>query len=67
MCLGERKIPNPKIQIPKQFQTSSSEGGASLQTIPGSHRFGVWNLKFLWSLEFGIWSLLRHLRLRAGP
>src|SRR5947209_16741902 len=45
------KTPNIKLQAPEKLQTSKSK---SLRC----RLFGAWDLVFLWSLEFGAWSLV---------
>ena len=46
----KKKIQNPKLQIPKKFQAPNPN-------YFSGRLFGVWDLGFLWSLGFGIWSL----------
>jgi hypothetical protein len=51
-ALREQKAPNPKLQPPEKFQTSSSKRKRRLAVW----RLGAWCLVLLWSLELGIWS-----------
>src|SRR5262245_39137131 len=51
-CGAERmKAPNPKLQIPKKLQVSSSNTARSAPLV------GIWCLGFLWGLGFGFWNL----------
>ncbi len=47
---------NPKFQIPNPKKIPNTK----LQNqIPALARFGIWNLGFVWDLEFGIWDFFR--------
>jgi len=59
-----------KFQVPNRFSRELISAGSigvesvSSQTIPKrgpGATFGAWSLKFLWSLELGIWSLKQHI------
>jgi hypothetical protein len=51
------KTPNPKLQIPNKFQTSSSNLRGAADRPKHESPAGVWDLELGASLEFGTWSL----------
>src|SRR6266581_6983673 len=51
----KREDPNSKTQIPRKFQTSTLQLAKDCAHI--FLEFGIWELKFPWDLEPGIWDL----------
>jgi hypothetical protein len=49
------EAPSTKIQAPEKHQVPSSKATAR-QVGASRRRLRNWNLKFLWSLVFGIWN-----------
>ena len=47
------KIPSSNIQAPEKLQAPNPKGGGAIANV------GAWDLKILWSLEHGIWSLFQ--------
>src|SRR5207249_11775862 len=45
------ETPKTKLQTPNKLQASSLKAAAE-------HRFGIWSLGVLWSLEFGVWDFV---------
>src|SRR2546423_3221057 len=50
-----QKAPSTKLQAPGKLQTSKYQKQRRVTT---GRPVGAWNLKFLWSLELGIWSFV---------
>src|SRR6266446_9462273 len=53
---------NPKLQAPNSREATSTK----LQSDLRIRGIGAWNLKFLWSLELGIWSFLSAMTASAA-
>src|SRR5207248_11002984 len=58
--LERLQMPNPKLQRSVKLQTRKQirEGTRSVNEWPLIARpsFEIWGLRFLWDLEFGVWS-----------
>jgi RND superfamily putative drug exporter len=52
---GKSQIPNHK------FQTNPKSQAQNPKPEQARGRFGIWHLRFVWNLEFGIWDFLSRL------